>query len=118
MSHNTSYIATWITQMRRGWLELCLLNILARQDLHGYAIMQQIKDIPGLGISEGSLYPLLSRLRMLGLIASRRWEPSPEGPPRKIYSITARGRQLLHLMNNHIDLMNRQHLTAQKGTLP
>ncbi|NLB66201.1 MAG: PadR family transcriptional regulator [Lentisphaerae bacterium] len=116
MSHNTSYIAKWITQMRRGWLEACIFNVLARQqELHGYGIMQCLQDIPGLGITEGSLYPLLSRLRLQGLIAVRRWEESPEGPPRKIYGLTPRGHDILNLVNEHFELMGRQLQAAKEG---
>ena len=118
MSENTSYIAQWMAQMRRGWLETCIFNVLANEELHGYGIMNRLQDIPGLGISEGSLYPLLSRLRLQGLLAVRRIEDSPDGPARKIYGLTARGRQVLALMNDYVEEMKRQHKTAQKRSAP
>lgn len=117
MSEHTSYIAQWITQMRRGWLEACILNLLARDELHGYGIMQRLEDIPGLGISEGSLYPLLSRLRMQGLVKVIRMEESSEGPARKVYGLTPQGRQIRTLMNDHFELMKRQNQIARKGDL-
>ena len=117
-SENTSYIAQWISQMRRGWLETCIFNVLAGEELHGYGIMQRLQGIPGLGISEGSLYPLLSRLRLQDLLAVRRIEDSPDGPARKIYALTPRGRQVLALMNDHFDAMKRQHQTAKKRSAP
>ena len=118
MSDNTSYIAQWMAQMRRGWLETCIFNVLANEELHGYGIMNRLRDIPGLGISEGSLYPLLSRLRLQGLVVVRRIEDSPGGPARKIYGITPRGRQILALMNDHFELMKRQLKAAQKRSAP
>ncbi len=118
MSENTSYIAQWMTQIRRGWLETCILNLLTSEELHGYGLMLRLRHIPGLGISEGSLYPLLSRLRLQGLIAARRLEESPDGPPRKIYGLTPRGRQVLALMNRHFEVMKRQHQIAQKRSAP
>ena len=118
MSENTTYIAQWVTQMRRGWLETCIFNVLAREELHGYGIMLRLQEIPGLGITEGSLYPLLSRLRLQGLLAVRRIEDSPGGPARKVYGLTPRGRQVLALMNDHFELMKRQHQTAKKGSAP
>ena len=118
MSNNTSYITQWMAQIRRGWLETCLLNRLANEELHGYALMHRLQDIPGLGISEGSLYPLLSRLRLQGLLAVRRTEESPDGPPRKVYGLTPRGRQLLALMNDHFEQMKRQHVIARKRSTP
>lgn len=117
-SQNTSYIAQWMAQMRRGWLETCLLNVLAGEELHGYGLMLRLQDIPGLGISEGSLYPLLSRLRLQGILAVRRIEESPDGPARKIYGLTPRGRQILALMNDRFEVMKRQHLTAKKRSAP
>ena len=118
MSENTTYLAQWMTQMRRGWLEACVFNVLAREELHGYGIMLRLQEIPGLGITEGSLYPLLSRLRLQGLLAVRRIEASPDGPARKVYGLTSRGRQVLALMNDHFELMKRQNQIAKKGSAP
>ena len=117
MSENTTYIAQWITQMRRGWLETCIFNVLANEELHGYGIMLRLQEIPGLGITEGSLYPLLSRLRLQGLLAVRLVENSPDGPARKIYGLTPRGRQVLALMNGHFELMKRQNQIAKKRSV-
>ena len=117
MSENTTYIAQWMTQMRRGWLETCIFNLLANEELHGYGIMLRLQEIPGLGITEGSLYPLLSRLRLQGLLAVCRVENSPDGPARKIYGLTARGRQVLALMNDHFELMKRQNQIAKKRSV-
>ena len=117
MSENTTYIAQWMTQMRRGWLETCVFNLLANEERHGYGIMLRLQEIPGLGITEGSLYPLLSRLRLQGLLAVCRVEDSPDGPARKIYGLTARGRQVLALMNNHFELMKRQHQIAKQRSV-
>lgn len=117
MSENTTYIAQWMTQMRRGWLEACIFNVLAAEERHGYGIMQRLQEIPGLGISEGSLYPLLSRLRLQGLLAVQRVEDSPDGPARKIYGLTPRGRQVLALMNDHFELMKRQNQIAKKRSV-
>jgi len=114
MSETRSYIPQWMAQIRRGWLETCMLNLLANKELHGYGIMHRLRDIPGLGISEGSLYPLLSRLRLQGLLAVRRMEESPDGPPRKVYGLTPRGRRVLAQMNDHFEQMKRQHQIARK----
>ena len=118
MSENTSTLAQWVTQMRRGWLETCIFNVLAAGERHGYGIMQRLQEIPGLGIGEGSLYPLLSRLRLQGLLAVVRIEESPDGPARKIYGLTPRGRQVLALMNDHFELMKRQHQIAKQRSAP
>ena len=116
MSENTSYIAQWMTQMRRGWLEACIFNVLAGEELHGYGIMNRLHEIPGRGIPEGSLYPRLFRLQ--GLLAVRRIEDSPDGPARKVYGLTPRGRQILALMNDHFELMKRQNQISKKRNSP
>jgi len=117
MNTTTTYMAQWVTQMRRGWLESCIFNLLVQEELHGYGIMQRLEAIPGLGITEGSLYPLLSRLRLQGLLAVRRTEASPDGPSRKVYGLTTRGKQVLILMNTHFEDMKRQHKIAQKRSV-
>jgi len=117
MSENTSYITKWMRQIRRGWLETCIFNVLIHEELHGYGIMHRLQEIPGLGISEGSLYPLLSRLRLQGLLVVRRTEASPDGPTRKIYGLTARGRQVLALMNTHFEQMKRQNKIVKKRSV-
>ena len=101
--------------MRRGWLEVCILNLLEQRQMHGYAIMQQLQGIPGLGITEGSLYPLLSRLRVQGLIHAVRLEESPDGPARKIYELTPKGKRILTAMNEQIELMQTQQQIAKRG---
>ena len=118
MSENTTYLTQWTTQMRRGWLEACIFNVLANEELHGYGIMLRLQDIPGLGIAEVSLYPLLSRLRLQGLLAVCRVENSPDGPARKVYGLTPRGRHVLALMNDHFELMKRQYQIAKKRSAP
>ena len=61
---------------------------------------------PGLGVTEGTIYPLLSRLRVAGLIAARL-EESTSGPARKYYSLTAEGRQAVETMNEYYDTLDR-----------
>lgn len=88
----------WSTQLRKGVLELCILNLLPRESLHGYALVKRLTEYPGLVISEGTIYPLLSRLRQEGLIDSRLIESS-SGPARRGYVLTAAGRRQLAAMN-------------------
>jgi len=76
--------------VRKGVLELCILNALAKDERYGYE-SSGLVAIPGLGVTEGTLYPLLSRLRVQNLI-SARLEESPEGPARKYYALTPQGK--------------------------
>ena len=100
------YFDNWTVQIRKGLLELCILNSLESQERYGYDLVRTLVSMPGLGVTEGTIYPLLSRLRMQGLVKTRL-EESPEGPTRKYYSLTERGRQVAALMNEHMDLLTR-----------
>jgi len=82
--------AKWQAQMRRGTLDLCLLAILSRETRYGYDIVQALSIGEGLVIKEGTIYPVLNRLSSEGLVAAE-WRPSPQGPQRKYYRLTAAG---------------------------
>lgn len=82
----------WTTQVRKGLLELCILNLLARGELYGYDLVKQLAEIKGLVITEGTIYPLLSRLRKASLLKTRL-EESSAGPVRKYYALTREGYQ-------------------------
>lgn len=81
------------TQMRRGVLEYSILLVLQHGDEYPSSLIQKLKDVD-LIVVEGTLYPLLIRLKNLGLL-TYRWEESTQGPPRKYYSITEKGREQL-----------------------
>lgn len=81
------------TQMRRGVLEYSILLVLRSGDEYASSIIQKLKDVDII-VVEGTLYPLLIRLKNLGML-SYRWEESPQGPPRKYYMITDKGREQL-----------------------
>ncbi len=78
------------TQLKRGTLEMCVLAILCRGDRYGYELVNIISDC--LHVTEGTIYPLMKRLKDAGSIDSYIVE-SQEGPPRKYYRITESGRQ-------------------------
>lgn len=80
-------------QMRKGILEYCILSILSKGDAYVSAIINELKDSEMI-VVEGTLYPLLTRQKNQGLL-SYRWEESTQGPPRKYYEITDKGRAVL-----------------------
>ena len=80
-------------QMRKGVLELCVLSILSQGDAYPTEIIEKLKETK-LVVVEGTLYPLLTRLKNTGLLAYR-WEESTSGPPRKYYKLTEIGEQYL-----------------------
>jgi PadR family transcriptional regulator PadR len=80
-------------QMRKGVLEFCILSILSKNDAYATDILNTLKKSE-LIVVEGTLYPLLSRQKNAGLL-SYRWEESPQGPPRKYYALTDKGKNAL-----------------------
>lgn len=84
-------------QMRKGVLEYCILCLLAKEDAYASSIISRLKDV-NMIVVEGTLYPLLIRQKNQGLL-TYRWEESPQGPPRKYYSITDKGREQLAQMD-------------------
>lgn len=85
-------------QMRKGILEYCILLIIAQQDAYVPDIISKLKASKMI-VVEGTIYPLLTRLKNTGLL-SYRWEESQQGPPRKYYSITEQGRGFLKELEN------------------
>ena len=97
MEANTSIIENNRTQMRRGVLEYSILLILASGDEYASSIIQKLKEV-NIIVAEGTTYPLLIRLKNLGLL-TYRWEESTQGPPRKYYSLTMDGEEALRQLN-------------------
>lgn len=91
-------MANWETQLRKGLLDLCILRVLARGEMYGYDLVKRLAGTPGLVVTEGTVYPLLSRLRRARLVETRL-EESAGGPARKYYVLSKEGRRILKLMN-------------------
>lgn len=79
-----------LTQLRRGALEFCVLALLQHRRRYGRDLAQQLSEGGVLLSGEGTLYPLLARLRRSGLVQSA-WEESTSGPPRRYYTLTDQG---------------------------
>ena len=90
---DSGFIENSRTQMRRGVLEYSILLILDRDDEYASTIIRKLKDVDII-VVEGTLYPLLIRLKNMGLL-NYRWQESTQGPPRKHYMITEKGRAQL-----------------------
>jgi PadR family transcriptional regulator PadR len=82
----------WEVQLRKGCLELAILAALWSERLYGLQIMRRLADGSGLNVPEGTVYPLLSRLKTEGLLSSE-WVEADAGHPRKYYRLTAAGRR-------------------------
>ena len=83
-----------VAQMRRGTLEYCILALLQSDDRYAFDLVRDLASLDGMVTSEGTIYPLLARLRKEELVAST-WQESPSGPPRRYYRLTAKGRKAL-----------------------
>lgn len=98
------HFAQWTVQVRKGLLEVLVLNALQGGETYAYDLVRSLGDTPGVELAEGTLYPLLSRLRLQGLVATRLVE-SNAGPARKYYRLTPAGERALAAMNAHLDAL-------------
>ncbi len=94
----------WMSQFRRGLLELCVLNLLHQHPDHGYQIVQRLKSLDGLDVRESSVYPILARLKTDGFVSVHD-EPSPSGPPRRVFRLTSAGQERRRTLNAYWDLL-------------
>ena len=94
-----AFLTNWTTQLRKGILEYCVLKVLEDGPLYGYDLVRRLRALDVLVISEGTIYPLLSRLRKEGLLKTYLQE-SPEGPARKYYELATRGKDMLQEMRD------------------
>jgi PadR family transcriptional regulator, regulatory protein PadR len=83
-----------MTELRRGVLEFCVLAVVRDAETYAFEIVRHLSEAGGLVTSEGTIYPLLARLRRDELVTTT-WRESDAGPPRRYYRITAPGRRAL-----------------------
>ncbi|MEG0807297.1 MAG: PadR family transcriptional regulator [Alistipes sp.] len=100
-------------QMRKGILEYCILAILSREDSYAPKIIAELKAAEMI-VVEGTLYPILTRQKNAGLLIYR-WEESPQGPPRKYYTLTEKGRDYLHTLDEAWEDLVIQIRTIRNG---
>ena len=104
-------------QMRKGVLEMCILALLAREEMYTSDIIEKLKN-SHLVVVEGTLYPLLTRLKNAGLL-NYYWQESTSGPPRKYFRITQEGTNFLNeLKDSWIEINEAVSLTTQNQTNP
>lgn len=103
-------------QMRKGVIELCILSIVSKEDAYASDIIEKLKEAK-LIVVEGTLYPLLTRLKNEGML-SYRWEESTQGPPRKYYRITESGQKALDgMVRDWTDLVGSVESLLEGKTL-
>lgn len=100
--------------MRKGVLDLCILSALQNGEKYGYALVKALVAVPGVGVAEGSIYPLLSRLKKQGLVTTRL-EESSEGPARKYYSLSESGLVEARRMSEYFGMMMKGMESLNEG---
>lgn len=108
----------WKTQIRKGYLELCILQLTRSQKrVYGFDLLEKLSEI-SLEVKEGTLYPLLNRMSADGLLTSS-WETEKlKGHPRKFYSLTKEGHRVLKEMEEEFEKMifiYKQLSLSEKG---
>lgn len=96
-------------QMRKGILELCVLSIISEKEIYPSDIIKTLKQNK-LIVVEGTLYPLLTRLKNANLLGYN-WKESKSGPPRKYYNLTEEGKSFLEELNSTWEELN--HAVAE-----
>ena len=91
-------MTSWETQLRKGVIELAVLAWVVRGETYGYEVVEQLRRLDGLALTESTVYPVLTRLARDGYLAVRM-VPSSSGPPRRYYRLTESGRARLDQMS-------------------
>ena len=93
-------LENWEAQIRKGWLDVAILATLWKGRLYGLEILRELESRSDLVVAEGTVYPVLTRLRKEGLIEGQ-WEESDSGHPRRYYKLTAAGRNRAQALAKH-----------------
>lgn len=99
------FIVKWASQLKKGALTYVILKILNNNEFYGYELMQKVKHYTKFEIAEGTLYPLMNRLKNEDLVESR-WVEQESGIPRKYYTLTAEGKSMMKKMEKYWDGLN------------
>lgn len=100
------YLTNWKAQIRRGYLELCILLLIQQYErIYGFDLLEKLKEID-IDMKEGTLYPLLNRMTTDSVLKAVWVTENVKGHPRKFYSLTKEGSKLLEEMKNEYIRMN------------
>lgn len=104
---NEDFINKWTSQLKKGTLSFIVLSILSREkEYYGYDLISEIKKVTDIDIAEGTLYPLLIRLKK-ELLVDAKWVEQTSGIPRKYYKITRLGMETFREMKVYWDNLNQ-----------
>lgn len=94
------FIEKWKSQVKKGTLSFIVLNAISEKEMYGYELIEIIKNTTAIEIAEGTLYPLMNRLKKEGL-ATSKWVEQESGIPRKYYVLTDEGKSTLAHMKTY-----------------
>lgn len=96
----TEFLNKWKSQVKKGTLSFIVLSAISKKELYGYELIEIIKNTTAIEIAEGTLYPLMNRLKKEGL-ATSKWVEQESGIPRKYYMLTQEGKETLEHMKTY-----------------
>ncbi|BAX81558.1 PadR family transcriptional regulator [Labilibaculum antarcticum] len=102
---NLYFITKWKSQFKKGLLEYIILLLLRSRPCYGYELISEMNQFTSLEIAEGTIYPLLNRLKKEKLVTSE-WAEMDTGIPRKYYKLTEEGTAHLMVMREYVDALN------------
>ena len=105
---------SWIAQMRKGLVELCVLAVLREREAYGYEVLQRLAEADSLAFGESTVYPVLARLAQDGMLRVRV-ASSPSGPPRRYYRLTPLGAARLRGMLSYWNEIETEIAKLTKG---
>jgi PadR family transcriptional regulator PadR len=97
-----SFLHKWQSQLKKGTLSFIVLNILKDKEYYGYELIESVREHTEIEVAEGTLYPLMNRLKKDELVTSK-WVEQESGIPRKYYCLTETGVNILEQMQNYWD---------------
>ena len=104
-----------IKQLRKGILELAIMGALEHRSHYGYSLIKHLTGGNGVELTEGTIYPILSRLAREGLV-SAEWAESRQGPPRKYYALTPNGKKAYRILQEEFTRL--QELVTRAASAP
>ena len=105
------------TQLRKGILELAILGALSRGRHYGYSLVRTIAGTSGIDLTEGTIYPILTRLAKEELVRSE-WVESSQGPPRKYYTLTPKGEEAFRILDEEFRKLAAMVANATSAPAP
>ena len=94
---NHEFVTNWTSQVKKGTLAFLVLRILEGHEYYGYELIERVRSFTDIEVAEGTLYPLMNRLKKENLVESK-WVEQETGIPRKYYVLTATGKETLEEM--------------------